>query len=288
MAQPRGERVHRPSRSKKLKLGLGGLTSWVRVMPDTLIVGAQRCGTSSLFRYLARHPRVLKGLRKEVDFFNRFGEPGFDEAWYRSHFPTSWTVAVAAGVRGGPVRVLEASPNYLWYAPSFRTMRETLPDARLIVMLRDPVERAHSHYRKNLAGGSRPAAFESCVERGIAWASEGVLDADRFVRRGGRGEEVVARGLYAPQLEAVFRHFPREQVHVLRSEDLYGDPHGTTQQVLGFLGLPPHRLPAYPVRNRKPGPALEPGIERRLRRFFRPHNERLYELLGRDFGWPVA
>ena len=264
---------------------MGTLTQRFRVLPDTLIVGAQRSGTSSLFRYLARHPGVLTGLDKEPHYFNRETPPKGGVGWYRAHFPTEWTVRMKGALRGARPRVLEGTPRYLYIGSSHARMHALLPGARLVVLLRDPVERCHSQYRMVRERPWFTWSFEECIEEGLAQAPSGRADAHFFETAPSQPADVLLRGLYAGQLESLFRFYPREQVLVLRAEDFFADPGAGFQRVLRFLDLPPLHLDAYAVRNARAGSPMPDGVRRRLEAFYRPHNEHLQELLGPTFAW---
>ncbi len=111
------------------------LTSGSRRLPDFIILGAQRAGTSSLYYYLSQHPQILPAVRKELHFFDDHYRRGL--GWYRSQFPTRGARGTITG---------EATPYYLSHPHAPARIQRLLPQARLIVLLRNPVERAISHY----------------------------------------------------------------------------------------------------------------------------------------------
>jgi hypothetical protein len=265
-----------------LRHRVGRATSWLRPLPDTLIVGAMRGGTTSLFAYLSAHPLVARGVVKEVKYFWPERSYAQGSGWYRAHFPTRLALAARASRHGGRPRVLDASPAYLYRTVTHARIAALLPGARLIALLRDPVARAHSHFGLVRDRYGYAETFERSVEIALEHLESGA-PADAGPER--LAVSFLARGLYAEQLDSLFRHVPREQVLVLRSEDLFADPAGVHAEVLRFLELPLQRLAAYPARSAHAPPELSPATARRLADFFRPHNQRLYALLGRDFGW---
>lgn len=251
-------------------------------LPDFLLLGAQKCGTSFLFGLLNGHPDVEPAVLKEISYFSNFPEKGTD--WYRSCFP-----APARGEGGRPIRTWEASPNYLFYPDAPRRAAETAPDAKLIMLLRNPVDRAYSHYNHQASGVHEPLpTFEEALD-----AEE---ERMRPAREGAPGEEhlsvnfprfsYASRGMYADQIMRWRAHFPENQILVVGSEDLYADPRRTLAGVLGFLGLPAWEPgPVRRPRKKRAAAPMNPATRERLDAFFSPHNRRLYSLLGRDFGW---
>lgn len=241
-----------------------------RVRPDFLIIGAQRSGTTSVFRYLSEHPQIRPSSWKEVHYFDKHWERGAD--WYRSWFPPE--EELAGGLLTG-----EATPYLLFHPVSAERVRATLPDVRLIALLREPVARACSHYRHECRLGyeslSLPAAFAAEAERlasGEDWDE--------------RHYSYVSRGEYAGQLRRWFDLYPREQFFIVPSERLFADAAKVTNELAAWMGLEPFDLPEWPAHyGTEPGEQLEPSLAAELAAHFRPFNEELYELLGEDFGW---
>lgn len=267
------------------------VTSGLRTLPDFLIVGGMRCGTSSLYKYLGYHPLVIPSLRKEIHYLSVEFDRG--EAWYRSHFPTAARRRLVRAVRGREPLAFEATPDYLFhpYAPS--RAAALVPDARIIALLRDPVERAISHYFHGVRAGFETLPLEEALLR----EEERIGPDLERLRRDPldrcfdlRAFSYVARGIYADQLEAWFACYPRSRVLVVRSEDLFGRPGETYAEILRFLDLPPWRPPRFPNYSyqggeRREDPRVPPEVRRWLEEQFEPHNRRLYDLLGRDLGW---
>lgn len=253
-----------------------------RPLPDFLIIGAQRSGTSSLYQALVTHPRIRAARVKEVHFFDVNFEKGVD--WYRTHFPR---LDADRGGSGRPITG-EASPYYLPHVHAPKRVAAVLGDVRLIVLLRNPVERAYSHYHSVRARCQEPLAFEEAI---AAEDERTGRELERMDRDEGyrsieyRRYSYLGRGHYAEQLERWFVHHPRERFVILASEDYYGHPASTYARVLEALGLPPHDLGPHPWINRGTYPPLTPPTRRRLEEYFRPHNERLRALLGTEFCW---
>jgi len=265
----------------------GVLTAHLRLLPDFLIIGTKRGGTTSLYNYLLAHPRVAPLFPaaqniKGVHFFDTNFGRGL--AWYRSHFPTR--VARMASRR--PWVVGEASPYYLHHPHAPRRAREVAPGARLIVLLRNPIERAYSHYKERVRNGSEPLTFQEALaaepER-LAGETDRMREDPAYVSFAHEHQSYKSQGIYLPQVQAWMSQYPEAQFCVIRSEDLFVDPVAVYRRVLGFLNLPPWEPPTFRRFNFHPSDGMPASVREELTAFFAPHNQRLAESLGMDLGW---
>ena len=249
-------------------------------LPDFVILGAQKCGTTRLYNLLAQHPNFEPGAKKEAHYFDRSKNLGRGIEWYRGLFP-------APGRRDGQASITgEKTPNYLFHPRVPKRMSQVLPGARLIALLRNPVDRAYSHYHHLARSGREERGFEEAVEAELAALAGGAdAPADGGDRPGRSPAGLLARGIYADQLARWRRFFPEEQMLVIRGEDFFADTNKTLEEVQDFLGLPRRPIESHPRRSRTRYEPMDPATRRRLEGFFEPHNRRLYDLLGRDFGW---
>ncbi|MFY9345058.1 MAG: sulfotransferase domain-containing protein [Planctomycetota bacterium] len=253
-----------------------GTTGEVRG-PDFLIIGGVKCGTTSLYEYLCRHPQVLPAVWKEPDYF-RFPERG--RAWYLAHLPR---IPPGEHFVGG-----EAS-TCCFAMPEVRVrVRAEYPGVRLIAMVRDPVDKAisHCHHERQLGAESRPVEQALAAELDLLETSPRPWElADRYWREH-RG--YVWLGMYAYFLAGWLQTFPREQLLVLTLDELQAAPGPTMARVFAHLGLPDHRADDYPVHLRGQYERRSDPLRSRLARFFAPHNARLQALLGRRLAWSSA
>lgn len=254
----------------------GTATARLRPLPDFLLIGAQKAGTTALYAYLRRHRAITGPAWKEVSYFDRHYRRG--SAWYRGNFP----------LRAGTRIVGEASPSYLFHPAAPERAAALVPEVRLIVLVRDPVERALSHYHHEVALGRELLSFEealACEDERMAGELERMLEDPSYFSRAWWSHTYLARGRYAEQLERWLVHFPREQLLVLSSEELAARPDEAYARVLAFLGAPPHRLETYPRVYERNYPPMRSETQERLAHCFAEPNRRLYELVGRDLGW---
>jgi hypothetical protein len=256
-------------------------TQRYRQLPTTVIVGAQKAGTTQLYAYLAKHPCCFEGAEKEVDYFSKHAERSIE--WYRSRFPLRHRVAARQG------QVLEASPSYLPTPKALRQMKSVLPEARIVVLLRDPVSRAFSHYQHRKSRHLEPRSFAEAVDceirKDATPAERGV--ALRFDAR--PMLEYIARGYYALQLELLLSLYSPHRVLVMDSAELFADTTAACRRVFGFLGLESYDVRPSKVFNRGYyQERIDPRVADRLREHYRPYDELLQELLGIRFSWMKA
>jgi sulfotransferase family protein len=246
------------------------VTAARRMLPDFMIIGAQKAGTTSLYRYLSQHPDIAPALRKEIHFFDEHYNKG--PAWYRSFFPTLAACNQHLRVTGRRLQTGEATPYYLFHPLVPERVRGLLPGAKLIVVLRDPVSRAYSHYQHMRSRGREPLSFCEAVEQ--------------EPKRSHQMFSYVSRGFYASQIREWLRFFPRSQFLFLKSEDLHMRPVEALERAGGFLGLNPFKWTPSTMFNQGRYPLrIEPAMQRYLEELYRPHNRDLAQLLGSDFNW---
>jgi Sulfotransferase domain len=256
----------------------GWATSPFRQLPDFLVLGAQKAGTTALYAYLRRHPQITGPSWKEVSFFDRHWARG--EFWYRGNFPNV--------VRSRGKLVGEASPSYVFHPLAPERVNELVPEARLVVLVRNPIDRALSHYNHEVALGREPLSFEEALDaedERLRGEVERMAADPRYFSREWWSHTYKARGRYAEQLERWLAVFPPEQLLVLSSDELGSEPERAHARVLEFLGAPAQRLDAYPRVYERDYEPMKPEARERLAAEFEEPNRRLYELLGRDLGW---
>jgi hypothetical protein len=287
--------VRRPV--KRLFRGFGVATSDYRPLPDYLLIGTHRGGTTSLHRYLQQHPCVGRNFPrlqnvKGVRYFDQNYFRGIH--WYRSHFPTVAYRSYLGRLHGGPVLAGDASAYYLFHPAAAERAARDVPKAKIIVLLRDPIERAYSHWKRERRDGTEPLeSFEDAIaaEPGrLAGEVERILGDDRYYSYAHENFSYISQGLYLDSLRRWLERFPREQVHVEVSERFLQDPQAAYDRVMRFLGLRPLRLSdgrRLNVTGERSGPGLRPETRRELTVRIAPHNRRLEEYLGINLGWNV-
>lgn len=250
----------------------------LRRLPTVVIVGAERAGATQLYTHLVHHPRCFGAADQDVAYFSKHAERSV--RWYRSRFPLRRRVARRQG------HVLEASPSYLSMPSGLRKMQAVVPEARLVVLLRDPVSRAFSHYQHQKTRQLESRSFARAVDDELR-ANE--FRAERGVALGGDAKPMsgyVAGGYYGLQLELLLKLYRRNRVLFIESVDFFADTVAACDRVFSFLGLESFDVPASKVYNRGTYPdAIDPRVENRLREHYRPYDELIQDILGRPCGW---
>ncbi len=262
-------------------LQLGRATPAIRMKPSFVMVGASRSGTTSLFRTLSTHPQVLRpAVSKGVRYFDlNFAQP---RSWYYGHFPVS-----RPSRRSGCV-TFEASGYYLFHPFAIERLAQELPDVRIVVMLRNPVNRAFSSWKHESSRGYEWETFERALE----------LEDDRLAGEVARMASDVtyesfchrhqahrSRGQYAEQLERVFAHFGREQVHVVMSERFFRCPAKEYARLLEFLELDMCVPKDFRQHNAEPSSPMSKDVQHALEVHYRPYNLDLEDVLHDRVPW---
>jgi hypothetical protein len=260
---------------------VGSATRRWRDTPSFIVIGGQRCGTTTIFQTLAEHPQIRRPIaEKGTDYFTLNYLRGVE--WYRSRMP------LAVGSTDGRL-TFEACTYYMFHPLAIDRIARDLPNIKLVAMLRDPVSRAFSAYKHEFARGFEsesnfrtalalePSRLEGEVER--------MCEDPAYQSFSHRHHAYLSRGQFADQLDRVYEHFPREQVHVMQSELFFADPLGEFARLTEFLGLEPWMPKQVEQHNARPSSAMPDDARNFLVQHYRPHNEALAELLGSAPAW---
>lgn len=267
---------------------VGQGTAGVRMLPDFLLVGAQRSATTALHRALAAHPATVVPLfHKGVNYFDVGYHRGPN--WYRGHFPVrAFAERRTAGIPGGP-RTFESSGYYMFHPCAGERIHRDLPGVKLLVTLRDPVERAYSQHKHELVRGfETEKSFERALElepERLAGEVEKLRADPRYESFAHRHYSYLAKSRYVDQLRPLFALFGPERVHVVDSERFGAEPQATFDEILDFLGLPPYQPESFGRFNARPRDPMAETTRRRLQAHFEPYDTALTELLGRPLAW---
>ncbi|WP_157867384.1 sulfotransferase domain-containing protein [Gloeothece citriformis] len=255
-----------------------------RTLPDFIIIGAQKSGTSSLYSYLSQHPQLVPSFKKELHFFDGGLHPDVDnfekgEAWYRAHFFQKRNTSDNR-------KAFEATPSYIFNPLAPQRISELIPEVKLIAVLRNPRERAISHYFHETRRDREPLpimeAFQAEEERLRPLIAKQDYKNEIFIHKSYK-----SRGLYHKQIKRYLDYFPMSNILVINSETLFQQPDDTLRRVFQFIGVDA----GFTVKNLKPSnmgtnkAKIDPDVYEYLEDYFRPHDEELYELIGQNFGW---
>jgi hypothetical protein len=268
-------------------LTAGRATSRARMLPGFLIIGAQRCGTTSMYRTLSQHPAVLKAvLHKGVHYFDLNYGQGLE--WYQAHFPLAARARRVARSAGVAPLTFESSPYYMFHPLAPARIAADLPGVKLLVLVRDPVERAYSAHAHELARGYESEPFERALEledERLSGEAERIMTHPGYLSHSHQHHAYRARGRYADQLEVLEALVGADRMHVVDSGDFFARPEPVYDRVLDFLGLPHRGYPAFERHNARPRTTLPAPLRASLDEHFLACDERLARWLGEIPSW---
>lgn len=264
-----------------LKRFWGLMTSSNRLLPNFIIIGGRHCGTTSLYNYLIEHPCILPALKKEIHFFDSKFNKGLK--WYKANFPKYSKSKIENNVQ---ILTGEASPYCLFNPLAPKRIHETLPHVKLIVLLRNPIERAYSDYKQN---DKETLTFDEAIKHEknrLQGEEKKILLDSNHVSIPHWTQAYTTQGIYVEQLKNWMSIFPKHQILVLKSEDLFDNPSTILKQVHKFIGVEQLELSEYKQYNpTDKSQQMKDETRKYLEIFFKPHNERLYDYLGIRFDW---
>lgn len=270
---------------RSASVGLGTLTASARVTPDFLVIGAQRSGTTSLFRAFEQHPQVVRPtFNKGINYFDISYHRG--PSWYRAHFPLARTVR--RDVPAGTYAAFEASGYYMFHPLAPARIARDLPNVKIVAMLRDPVERAFSAWKHESARGFDPMAFEDAISQEAERTRgerERMIADERYQSHAYRHYSYAARGDYVAQLREFYDRLPASQIHVVYSESFFTDPEHEFGLLTDFLGLERTTDIEFDRHNARPSGPM-PGQSRELlTELYVSQADDLESLVGRRPPW---
>lgn len=238
--------------------------------PDFLVIGAQKCGTSSLYDYIVEHPSIKKAKRKEIHYFDKYLTKGIH--WYKSQFPKK--------KKNSTFLIGEATPKYLYDPAVPQMVHDLFPDVKLIIILRNPTDRAFSHYKKKLRCNAISSSFEEAIHNDLQNKKESY---ENLI-------DLLGRGLYLEQIQRWLEFFPKEQLHIIFTKDLARNPAETMHKVFQFLNLPNYTQKNYTRSNVATNNevTLNPETRKSLENFFRSYNNDLQAFLRKEFEMDVT
>ncbi len=265
------------------------LASWdQRVLPDLVLAGAQRSGTTALTEALYRMPMVERPRRgKGSHYFSYNYHRGWE--WFQSQFPTEAWASIVERRHRYPIFCFDACPYYLFHPFAVERMAQALPAVKVLVMLRDPVRRAESHFHHSVSHGHEDLTFEEALAeepKRLAGEVERMQDDWTYWSHSHEHHSYLTKGMYAEQLERLLRYYPRDQVMVIQSEAFYRDTGAVLRDVTTWLGLPASiTLEQSDDRNGHNYESMDESMRGRFVELYREPNERLYALLGERYDW---
>lgn len=253
-------------------------TQFLRTLPNFLIIGAVKSGTTSLYAYLIQHPNVAPALTKQIHFFDQYYSRGTN--WYKTNFPTKF--AIKGKITG------EATPFYFIHPLAPKRILELIPNVKLIVMFRNPIDRAFSHYQMEYRHKNEEYSFEEAVEKESS-RIDGEFDKfkenSNYYNQEFFSHSYLYTGMYYEHLKKWYDVFPKERFLIIDSDKFNEKPDFWYNKTLKFLDLKEFHLEEYKKLKKAEYSPINDETRKKMQEFFKPHNEKLYKFLGTDFNW---
>ena len=260
------------------------LTSSFRVSPNFFVIGGVRCGTTSLYHYLGQHNCIKQAAYDELGYFDDNFHLGLN--WYRSLFPTKF---MQKKIESEYKKFLtyDVTPFYIYNPLVVDRIFKFSPNAKIIAVLRNPIDRAYSNYNAKMQDeGDTKTTFEEIINPEIEIIEKNKKNIDDYAFLVNTFYELLlARGFYAKQLEFWFKKFPRKNILLISSEELATNTDKTISEIFEFLEVPIQKISDLTKQNEIKYPKMKDSTREILINFFKPYNEKLYSLINQHFDW---
>jgi len=259
------------------------ITAPIRTLPDFIIIGAGKCGTTSLYNYLIQHPSIFPASWKEIHYFDLYMT-----GWYRSNFPTIFYKYYIKKIKKQDFVTEEATPYYLYHPLAAERLAKYIPKIKLIVLLRNPIDRAYSHYNHTFRNGDENLSFEDALKNEknrLQGEKDKILNDENYVSFAQRAYSYIERGMYYDQLKVWMNYFPKEQFLILKTEEFQKDVQKCLNQVYKFLGINKYESTILEKHNVGKYQEMKSTTRTYLNDIFTNPNKELYKFLDKNFEW---
>ena len=261
------------------KRGVAGITASNRVLPNFIIAGTVRSGTTSLYYNICEHPSVLPADYDEIGFFDSNYHLGIN--WYRSMFPTQKHMNEIKEKTGNSITG-EDTPFYFWKKEAAERILNDLTNTKIIIIFRNPVDRAYSNYKLGVRFDSENLTFENAIEEEIEF-----LEKNTFRESIERKRSYLTKGLYYNQIKIWFDIFPRKQIHILSTEEMQKDPQKSLSKIYKFLDISEYTIKNPQKRKFVKYEKMNDETRKKLLEFYKPHNEKFFQVIENKFDWEI-
>ncbi|RZD39081.1 MAG: sulfotransferase [Thaumarchaeota archaeon] len=259
-----------------------GITGPIRLLPDFIIIGTVRSGTTSLYSNICQHQCVLPAAYDELGFFDSNFHLGLN--WYRSLFPTIFSKWVIKFNKKYAITG-EDTPFYIWSPTVARRILKIIPNVKLIVLFRNPIDRAYSNYHLGIRAGSENLSFEDAIQSELDSLKHSEIEFDDDVKKYTIPRSYIAKGFYADQLKIWFKLFKSEQLFITSTEDFESNANNTLNKIYDFLGIPQINLKNLEKHKVASYPPMKDETRKFLVGLYKIHNEELFRMISKEFDW---
>ena len=261
------------------------LTSYFRQTPDFIIIGSTKSGTTSLSGYLRQHPNL--SIITNVHFFEYILTNNL--RWYKSHFPTNLQRYYVKLKTGQNHVAGEDTATYLFHSLVPERIKKTIPHVKLIIILRNPVDRAYSNYQHQVREGLEIKTFEDAIKSELK--RMGLIEDNKKIKINNSDFDnatifsYLRHGIYVDRIKIWMTLFGKNQFLILNTEELAENTDKTLNKIFEFLDVPHYKIPDLRRRNVGKYEKMQESTREFLINFYKPHNQRLYKFLNRRFDW---
>ena len=275
------KRIYQKFYYQFLKRNYSGITAKSRVLPNFLIIGGVRCGTTSLYYDICKHPSVEKAAYDEIGFFDDNYHLG--EEWYRSLFPTKKKMKDIEKKTGYSITG-EDTPFYIWNEEVIEKIAKMIPNVKLIAILRNPIDRAYSNYQLSIREGTENRSFEEAIMEDIKYVNS-QLQENKKLKNDDYKKSYIAKGIYVHQIKYWFEKFNEKQICILTTEEFSENPDKILSKIFKFLEIPDFSIQNFEKQKMAKYPKMNQEIRGKMNDFFLKYNEELFDLLDKKLAW---
>jgi hypothetical protein len=259
------------------------ITGFIRVIPDFLVIGAKRCGTTSLYQHLPEHPCISKSPHDNMGFFNDNFHLGVN--WYKSFFPTTFTRKKIKS-KFGDFLAFDVTTKYMEEESTANNVYQTKPNMKIIIILRNPVDRAYSQYHLSVRQTAERRSFEDVVEENMNRLNKESHEHYEIKPKfSAKEDNYLKKGLYALQLRYWLKIFPRENILIVSTEEFESNQQIIYNKIFEFLNISKFEVKNTKKMQKGNYPPIKSETRNLLLDYFRPHNHELFELINMEFDW---
>jgi hypothetical protein len=259
------------------------ITGFIRVIPDFLVIGAKRCGTTSLYQHLPEHPCISKSPYDNMGFFNDNFHLGVN--WYKSFFPTTFTRNKIKS-KFGNFLAFDVTTKYMEEESTANNVYQTKPNMKIIIILRNPVDRAYSQYHLSVRQTAERRSFEDVVEENMNRLNKESHEHYEIKPKFSVEEDNhLKKGLYALQLRYWLKIFPRENILIVSTEEFESNQQIIYNKIFEFLNISKFEVKNTKKMEKGNYPPMKSETRNLLLDYFRSHNHELFELINIKFDW---
>tara|TARA_Y100000590_G_scaffold466289_1_gene641137 strand:- start:3582 stop:4517 length:936 start_codon:yes stop_codon:yes gene_type:complete len=252
------------------------------LLPDFLICGTPRSGSTSLYEGLLEHPNVYRAKTKEVSYFDVNTHRGIN--WYKYNFPSK----LEKFFKKNRMITGEATPFYLIHPHVPARIAKTIPNVKIILILRNPIDRAYSHYSSAVKNNNENLTFEESLQNEnsrIANEKEKLLADPNHNSANYYKWSYFEQGIYYNFIIEWMKYFPKENFYITSYEEFFKNPKENFNDLFNFLGISNFNFENYVRYNRIDYSSMKDETRENLKEFYKPYNEKLYKLIGKNFNW---